>query len=118
LAVRGRINGRALRSSKRDALLTTESRIDLANEQMASIANDTTDDKRARLRAIWQPIAFDLIDRSFSEIDDRDLRLLVSNPNFVGVTCDTGRPVFLEKQTSSNGFVYRKFRVEARATVH
>jgi hypothetical protein len=98
--------------------LTTESRIDLANEQMASIANDKTDDKRARLRAIWQPIAFDLIDRSFSEIDDRDLRLLASNANFVGVTCDTGRPVFLEKQTSSNGFVYRKFRVEARATVH
>lgn len=95
--------------------MTTESRIDTANEQMATIAdNSANGDKRERLRAIWQPIAFELIDRSFSALGDGAPERLTSDPNFVGVTCDTRRPVFLEKQTSASGFIYRKFMLGDR----
>lgn len=95
--------------------MTTESRIDAANEQMATIAdNSGNGDKRGRLRAIWQPIAFELIDKSFPSSGEDAPRRLTSDPNFVGVTCDTRRPVFLEKQTSASGFVYRKFMVGDR----
>lgn len=91
--------------------MTTESRIDAANVEMAAIADRKGDeDKRSRLRAIWQPIVFELIDKSFSG-SDRGHGQMRSNPNFVGVTCDTGRPVFLERRTSESGFVYRKFIV-------
>ncbi len=99
--------------------MTTESGIDAANKQMATIADEKSDgDKRARLRAIWQPIAFDLIDKSTIGLDDCDLLRLAADPTFVGVTCDTQRPVFLAKQTSTNGFVYRKFRVGERPSAH
>lgn len=98
--------------------MTTESRIDAANRQMAAIADRGDDaDRREHLRAIWQPIAFELIDKSFPASSRGAPERLASDPNFVGVTCDTRRPVFLEKQTSANGFVYRKFMVgEGQAT--
>jgi hypothetical protein len=95
--------------------VTTESRIDAANEQMAAIADKGGDaDKRERLRAIWQPIAFELIDKSFSGPGEDASKQLTADPNFVGVTCDTSRPVFLEKETSASGFVYRKFMLGER----
>ena len=95
--------------------MTTESRIDIANREMAAIPDDAAAvDKRERLRAIWQPIAHALIDNAHSGW--RDARRS-SDPNFVGLTCDTRRPVFLEKKTSASGFVYRKFMVDdSRAT--
>lgn len=99
--------------------MTTESRIDAANVQMAAVANDRhTPNKRERLRAIWQPVAFELIDTSFSSLDDAALARLTSEPTFVGLTCDTGRPVFLEKETSASGYVYRKFVVGDRPSTN
>lgn len=93
------------------ALLTTESRIEAANEEMAAIADRAGDaNRRVRLRAVWQPIAFDLIDKSYS-IAEHPPERLTSDPSFVGITCDTRRLVFLERQTSASGFVYRKFMV-------
>lgn len=91
--------------------MTTESRIEAANEEMAAIADTAGDaNRRIRLRAVWQPIAFDLIDKSFS-LAELPAERLTSDPSFVGITCDTRRLVFLERQTSTNGFVYRKFMV-------
>lgn len=91
--------------------MTTESRIEAANREMAAIADGEGEaKKRARLRAIWQPIAVDLIDKSFAGAG-ADVGRLTADPNFVGVTCDTRRAVFLEKEISTGGFVYRKFRV-------
>jgi hypothetical protein len=74
------------------------------------MARTNETEKRVRLRAIWQPIAVDLIDTSFSRTGADDGRLM-ADPTFIGVTCDTRRPVFLEKEVSAGGFVYRKFRV-------
>lgn len=85
---------------------------------MAEIADMEGDaDKRLRLRAIWQPIAFELIDRSFSDPGDGHGPLR-SDPNFVGLTCDTRRPVFLARQTSETGFVYRKFIIADGRLAH
>lgn len=96
---------------KGGALLTTESRIEAANEEMAAIADREGDtDRRTRLREVWQPIAFDLIDKSYSLMESPPEKL-TSDPSFVGITCDTRRPVFLERQISACGFVYRKFMV-------
>lgn len=92
--------------------MTTETRIEAANEAMAAIADQMASDgeRREKMRAIWQPLAFALIDTS------RDLPQTAADahdagadPNFVGLTCDTKREVFLQKEKSATGFVYRKF---------
>jgi hypothetical protein len=88
--------------------LPTESRIEAANEEMAAIADVDAppSDRRERLRAIWQPIIQGLVDLS-EPPSARD----GADPTYVGFTSDTHRQVFLEKATSSNGLVYRKFVV-------
>jgi hypothetical protein len=93
--------------------LTTESRVEEANKAMAEIANDvsaTHHDRRERLQDIWVPVVHALVDSMLSTPNRAaPLDRLVSNPDFVGVTCDSRRPVFLDKAVSDCGLVYRKF---------
>lgn len=86
--------------------MTTQARIEAANRAMAEIANDeTVEDRRARWQEIFQPIAFALIDDArAAQVESH-----ASDPDFVGVTCDTRRDVFLRREISASGFVYRRF---------
>lgn len=88
--------------------MATEACIEAANAEMASIADieASTHERRERLRAIWQPIIDALADSSLTTPER-----VGSDPYYAGLTCDTRRPVFLEKETSPGGFVYRKFVV-------
>ncbi|WP_424360315.1 hypothetical protein [Methylocystis parvus] len=93
--------------------MTTESWVEEANEAMAAIANDITathHDRRERLQAIWAPVVHALVDNTLTTPkQEAPLDRLASNPDFVGVTCDSRRPVFLDKAISDCGLVYRKF---------
>jgi hypothetical protein len=96
--------------------LATEFRVEEANKAMAAIADDVTAtdrDRRERLGAIWTPVAHALIDNAATAPNER-LRKDVSNPNFVGITCDSRRPVYLDRVISDSGMVYRKFAVADR----
>ncbi|MEK8125503.1 hypothetical protein WOB59_21250 [Methylocystis sp. IM4] len=86
--------------------MSTEWRIEAANSEMAAIADIETPphDRRDRMRAIWQPIVQALADASRAAPEQEE-----ADPNYVGFTSDTGRPVFLAKVTSPGGLVYRKF---------
>jgi hypothetical protein len=99
--------------------LSTESRINEANKAMAEIANDPTETdhaRRERLKDIWIPVVQALVDNMLSEPQERARFVAqVSNPDFVGVTCDSRRPVFLDKAISDCGLVYRKFVIVACA---
>ncbi len=59
------------------------------------------------MRAIWQPIVHALADASPAAPERA-----MTDPNYVGFTSDTRRPVFLAKVTSPGGLVYRKFVVQ------
>ncbi|WP_442755725.1 hypothetical protein ACNHKD_03445 [Methylocystis sp. JAN1] len=93
--------------------MTTESRVEEANRAMAEIANDVTathHDRRERLQAVWVPVVHALVDNMLATSSRATpLDRLVSNPDFVGVTCDSRRRVFLDKAISECGLVYRKF---------
>ncbi|QGM96819.1 hypothetical protein [Methylocystis parvus] len=86
---------------------------------MAAIADEASAsdrERRERLREIWAPMAKALIDNIAAAPEaEAAYAAKVSDPNFVGVTCDSKRPVFLDRETSGAGFVYRKF-VVARGT--
>lgn len=95
--------------------MTTESRIEEANQAMAEVANDLTATdhaRRERLQNIWVPLVQGLVDNLLSEPQEKArFGAQVSNPVFVGVTCDSRRPVFLDKAVSDCGLVYRKFKI-------
>jgi hypothetical protein len=84
-----------------------------ANKAMAAIADDASADeneRRERMQAIWQPMAHSLIENVLMDpgaAPDRD----AWDRYFVGVTCDTRRQVFLDKEKSASGLVYRKFKL-------
>ncbi len=72
---------------------------------MAAIADAhaSLEDVQQRLRAVWQPIIHALVDADPVNNGEG------ANPNYVGFTLDTQRPVFLARETSHSGVVYRKF---------
>lgn len=78
---------------------------------MASIADMKAPplERRERLRAVWEPIVQDLVDSSRGG-EEKGLE-----PDYVGLACDTHRAVFLVKETSPGGLVYRKFVVRRGA---